>query len=176
MHFDFVSPVGHASSGLVDEVGAQVRLLAADDRAADEPAGGDVGTLDQRAVALHAERIHREHEHLFRVVKCAQQDLDVVVAEDLVPVGKGHGRTAVRLVRADAEVDRVGRVPDQHLGGIGGGHAVVRGVLRETGQDGGMRPDRVRQIAIDENVRLDPRNPDLQLTIPARVNDGIGGE
>src|SRR5437879_13786976 len=39
-----------------------------------------------------------------------------------------------------------------------------------------MRPDRVRQIAIDEDIGLDPRNPDLQLTIPTRVNHRIGGE
>ena len=161
------SPLGQPASGLIDEVRAQIGLLAPDDRAADEAAGGDVGALDQRAVALHAERIHREHPCLFRVVKCAEQNLDVVVTEDLVPIGERHGRTAVRFEGANPEVDRVGRVPHQHLGGVRSWHAVVGGVLREAGQHRGMRPDRIRQIAVDENVGVDPRNPDIQLTIPA---------
>src|ERR1043166_4432512 len=51
-HLDFVSPIGAAPPRLNPEAGAQAGLLPSPHGAADEPAGRDVGTLDQGAVTL----------------------------------------------------------------------------------------------------------------------------
>ena len=71
----------------------------------------------------------------------AEQDLHVVVGADLVAIGKRCVRRAVRLVGADAEMHGGRRIPDEHVRGIGGGNAVVRGELRESGEHGGLLPD-----------------------------------
>ena len=166
----FVTPVSHAPARLKDVVGAQVGLLAPDDRPPDESAGRDVRAFHDRAVALYAKRIDREHQRLLAIVKRAEQDLDVVVAEDLIAVGEGGGRPPMELVGADPEVDRVGRVPHEHLGRVGRGHPVIGGVLREAGQHRGARPDRVGEVAVDYGVGFEAGNSDAQLSLAPRVD------
>src|SRR5207253_8377790 len=58
-HLDFVSPLRDAPARLEHEVRAQVGLLPSHYCAADEPAGRDIGTLDQRAVPLDTDGLHR---------------------------------------------------------------------------------------------------------------------
>ncbi len=76
----------------------------------------------QRAVLLHAEGVHAEEEGPPPVVVSVEEDLDLVVAADVVAVGAGGAdHVAVGLVRPDAEVDRGGAVPHEHLGLLLGG-------------------------------------------------------
>src|SRR5204862_7942565 len=94
---DLVSPRRHVPARLINEIGAQVRLLPSHYRTADETAGAGVGALDDRPVALHAERVDREHQRLAAVMEGAEQDLHVVVAEDAVAVRQRRGRDAMLL-------------------------------------------------------------------------------
>lgn len=72
------------------------------------------------------------------------------------------------------EVDRAGSVPDEHLRRVGGGHAVVRGVLREACQDRGARPDGVPQVPVNQRISFEARDPYVELALPARVDaEGI---
>ena len=175
-HLDFVSPRGQAPARLEDVVGTEVSLLASDDRAADEAARRYVRPFDERPVSLHAERVHREHQRFLPIVERAEQDLHVVVTEDLIAVGERRRGLAVQLVGADPEVDCARGVPHEHLGRVDRGHAVVRGVLREARQQRGARPRRVGQVAVDHDLGVESRNPDLQLALAARVDSqGIGG-
>src|SRR5204863_7029931 len=82
-HFDFVAPIGQAPVQLKHIVWTQVGLSSTDDRSADDARGGNVRPFDERAVPLHAERLDGEHEWLLAIVKCAEQDLHIVVAKDL---------------------------------------------------------------------------------------------
>jgi hypothetical protein len=128
------------------------------------------------AVTL-APSIHREHQCLFPVVERAEEDLHVVVAEDLIAVSERCRRPAVQLEGADAEVDRAGGVPDEHLRRVGGGHAVVGRVLREARQDRGVGPHRVLQVSVNERGGFEPRNLHVELPRAARVDaERVGGE
>ena len=169
-HLDFVTPRRQAAVRLEDVIRTQVRLLAPDDRAADEAARRDVGPLDQRAVTLHAQRVDREHQRLLAVVECAEQNLHIVVAKDLIAVGERRGGTAMQLVGANPEVDGVARVPDQDLRRVDGRNTVVRRVLREAGQERGVRPCRIPEIAVDDDVGLHTGDPHLELARAARVD------
>jgi hypothetical protein len=169
-HLDFVTPRRDAPARLEDVVRTQVGLLTAHDRTADEAACRDVGPLDQRAVALHAERVHREHQRLLAVVERAEQDLHVVVAEDLIAVGQCRRGLAMQLEGADAEVDRIRGVPHQHLRRVHRRHAVVRGVLRKARQQRRARPRRIAEVAVDHDVGVESWNPHVQLALAARVD------
>ena len=74
------------------------------------------GALDQHAVRLHAQRVHREVERLAAVVERGQEDADLVLGVEAVAVGERRPHRARRRVRAHAEVDRGGGVEDEHLG------------------------------------------------------------
>ncbi len=175
-HLDFVTPRRQAAVRLEHVIGTQVRLLAPHDRAADEAARGDVGPLDQRAVALHAKRVHCEHQCFLAVVERAEQDLDVVVTEDLIAVGECRRGLAVQLVRADPEVDCVRGIPHEHLGRVHCRNAVVRSVLRKARQQRRARPRRVAEGAVDHDVGVDSRNSHVQLAPAARVDSqGVRG-
>ena len=56
------------------------------------------------------------------------------------------------VVGDDAEVDRVGRVPDQDLGPLLRGPAVHRLVLPEAGEPGGLGPDGLVEDAVHPHL------------------------
>ena len=130
-HLDFVAVLGEPSLRLEDEVGVEIGKLAA--VRAPRPTARLV-VLDQRAIRLHAERIDAEHDRLTAVVERPDEQLDAVVAEDLVTIAKRGMHGAVRLIGPDAEVDGGRRVPDEHFGGVFGGDTVARRELRESGE------------------------------------------
>ena len=171
---DLEAPRRHPAAGLEDEVGVQIdgRVEAA---AGAGPARRPrVHAVAQHPVLLHAERIHGEEQGATMVVEGVEQDVDAVVAVDVVAVGEGCAHhLAVGLVGADAEIDRVGRVPDEHLGGIRGGARVGGAVLGEAGEHGGPLPHRLVEAAVDRDGGVDARRVDVE---PARaaVIDGAG--
>ncbi len=85
-------------------------------------------------------------------------------------------RVAIRVRRADgvglavvgedAEVDGVGRVPDEHLGPLHGRAAVRRFELREAGEPHGLGPGGFIQHAVDDGRGLDARDRDLWPAAP----------
>ena len=166
-HLDLEAPWREVAARLVHEVGVEV------DRRVEAPAGAGsarrpgVHAVAPHAVLLHAERVDGEQQCAAVVEIGVEQDVDAVVAVDVVAVGEGgaHHR-AVGLEGADAEVDRVGRVPDEHLGGIRGGTRVRRAVLGEAGQDRGLPPHRLVQAAVDRDGGVDARRMDVE---PARA-------
>ena len=99
-----------------------------------------------------------------------QDDLDVVVAVDLVAIGERRMHGAVRFERADPEVDRRRAIPDQHLGRVVGGAAVNREVLGETGEHRRLLPDRGGQRAVDRNVGGQSRQARIEVVGPTVVN------
>ena len=167
-HLHFVPPLRDAPPRLVDIVGGQIGLLPPGGGTAEEPAGTGIQALDDRAVPLHAQRVHREHEGPVPVVERAQEDLDVVVAEDLIAVGQARRGAAVPLERPDAEIDRGRRVPDQDLRGVRRGHAVVGGVLGEAGEERGPGPDRLVEPAVHGDGGVDARRLHLRPAVVAR--------
>ncbi len=157
-HLDLVAPGGLVALGFVDVVGAQVERIGAGDGGGEE-VDGRPRRVAQRAVGLHAERVHAEDQRLAPVVEGVEQDLDVVVAGDLVAIGERGAHAGRVLVGADAEVDGRRRVPDQHRGRVVGRPVVVGEVLREATQHRGPRPDRLVESTVhgDDGV-ADPRH------------------
>jgi len=171
---DFEAPGGDAALGFVDEIGVDVHNAVEPPRADSRAArGAGVLSLAADAVLLYAERVHGEQQRAAVVGVGVEQQLDLIVALDVVAVGQGgaHHR-AVRLERPDAEVDRVGRVPDQHLGRILGGAAVGGKVLRESGEPRRLAPDRLVQLAIHPDGRLDAWDGDVELAGAATIDGG----
>ena len=150
-----VTRVGHASLRLPDEVGAQIVL-----------AGRDV-----RAVGLHAERVDDEHERAIALVEGVEVDLDVVIGGDAVAVGERGGDRSARLEGADAEVDRVRRIPHADFGRVGRRTLIDRLVEREAGEQRGARPDRLVEPPVDVDVGLDARHGDADAAF-APIVDG----
>jgi len=106
-----------------------------------------------------------------------EQDGDVVVRVDVVAVReRGAHHVTVRLEGADPEVDRVGRVPHEHVGRVFGGAAVHRSVLREARQQCGATPRRLVEHAVDLHRGLDAGDADVELfgeTVVGRA--AVGG-
>ncbi len=99
-------------------------------------------------------------------------NLHVVVGRDLVAIGERRVHGAVRLERANADVQRGRRIPDQHLRRIGRGDAVERRELREAGEQRGLLPDRFVEHTVDHRdarLALDARNVDLELIVTSDV-------
>src|SRR5205085_447293 len=158
-YFHLVAPLGHAAARFVDVVGVQVDGRVESSAGARAPGGARGDAVAPDAVFLYAERIHREHRGTAVIEVGVEQDGDVVVGVDVVAVGEGGAhRVAVALERADAEVDRVGRVPHQHLGRILGGAPVHGAVLRESREAGGPAPHRLVQHAVDLHLGLEARD------------------
>ena len=111
---------------LPDEVGAQIVLSGRDVRSGNETTG-----LALRAIGLHAERIDAEHQRAIAFVEGVEVDLDVVVGSDAVAIGERRCHGSVRLVGANAEVHRVRRIPDEHVGRVWRGARVDRRIERE---------------------------------------------
>ena len=170
-HLDLETPRREVAARLVHEVGVEV------DRRVEAAAGAGsarrpgVHAVAPHAVLLHAERVDGEQQRAAVVEIGIEQDVDAVVAVDVVAVGEGgaHG-VAVRLERAHAEVDGIGRVPDEHLGRIGGGARVDGAVLREAGEQGGALPHRLVEAAVDGDRGVDARQADVELARPAVVH------
>ena len=174
-HLDLVAGFGQPPHGVEHEVGAQVRRLAPGGQSAEAAAGAAAETFHQRAVGLHAERVGREHERLPPVVERAEVDLHVVVGVDAVAIGQGGPDGARSRARADAEENRGGRVPDEHRGLVLRGPAVGRRVLGEAGEARGLLPDRLVEMAVHLDRRLEPGDVDLDLVEPAVVLGAGGG-
>ncbi|MBK8003768.1 MAG: hypothetical protein IPK12_07410 [Gemmatimonadetes bacterium] len=170
---DLVAPRHQPAARLEQEVGREVRPLARPRRAAVEAAAAHHPALGEHPVRLDAERVHREHERLPAVVEGAEEELDVVVGEDAVAVRQRGVNLAVRLARADPQVDGGGRVPDQDLGGVDRRHPVDGLEVREAGQHRRLLPHRLVEAAVDHDRRLHARGRDGQLA-RAPVVDGPG--
>src|SRR4051812_40959193 len=67
----------------------------------------------------------------------------------------------VDLARADPEVNRVARVPDQYFRRLDGGQSVHRLILREPREPGCSTPNRLVEIAIDRDDGIDARDIDM---------------
>ena len=171
-----------------DEVRVQVHVAIKDVHVGDAAAAGERPAGPARvlvaadAVLLHAEGVHAEEEGAAPVVVGVEKDLDLVVAADVVAVGAGGAdHVAVGLVRADAEVDRGGAVPDEHLGPLLGGPRVHRLVLREAGEVGGAGPHGLVEHAVHHDRLLEAGDADVELALAAvvhraAVRGGLGGE
>jgi len=121
-----------------------------------EAAGPAAELIAPGAVLLHAERVGAEQEGQAPVVVGVEQDLDVVLAADVVAVGPGGAdHVAVDLAGPDPEPDGVGCVPDADLGGLLGRPAVHRLILREAGQDRRLGPDVLVQPAVGNGPGVD---------------------
>ena len=130
--------------------------------------------LAQRPIRLHAQGIDAEGKRLAVIVEGVEQDLDPIVVPDAVPVRERGVDGAVALEGADAEVDRVGRVPHEDLGRIGGGTSVHGGVFGESVQHCGLAPDGLAEHAVDRHVGIfEPRDGDGRPSVAARVRTGL---
>ena len=167
-HDDLVAPGGQVTSGVVHEIRTEVGRWRAG-------VGGDpICPLHQcafrdRAVFLHAECVDRKYQRLTGMEKGGDDQLDVVVAVDLVAVGECRVHGAMHLVRADAEIDRPRRVPDEDLRRVLGRHGVRRLILGKTREDRGLPPRCRRERAVDRCLRFEVRNADIELAAPAVV-------
>jgi hypothetical protein len=132
--------------------------------------------LHQRPVGLDPERVHREHHRLPPVIERPDEELHLVVGADAVALGERRADVAVRLVGAHAEVDRGGRVPDEDLCGVGGGDAVLRRELREAGEEGGLLPDGLVELAVHHDLGGGTGRLDLRLPRAAVVDRRIGDD
>ena len=107
-------------------------------------------TLATHAIALGAERVRTEEERSAPVMERVDVDDDVIVVVDIIPVrdrrADGGG---ILVVRHNAEVDRIRRVPNEDLGFFLRGAAVHGLVLPEAGQTRSRRPDRLVKFAVD---------------------------
>jgi hypothetical protein len=157
-HLDLVAAGHQPALRLPGEIGTQVGRLTGRDLGTE--AAGGAPRFHERAVELDAEGIHAEHRGLAPVVEGAEHDRHVVVGGDPVAVGEGGVDLPVRLARANAEVDRRRRVPDQHVGRVGGGNPVLRVELRKIAQPGCSGPGRLVEHAVDLDARVDPRSGD----------------
>src|SRR5207244_12327153 len=106
-----------------------------------------------------------------------EQDGNVVVRVDVVTVGeRGAHHVTVRLEGADPEVDRVGRVPHEHVGRVFGGATVHRSVLRKGRQQRGAAPRRLVEHAVDLHRGRDAGNADVEVLRDAGGGGaGVGG-
>ena len=140
------------------EVGAEVVLSRRDVRAGNEPAA-----FALRPVGLNAERVDDEHERAIALGERVEVDLDVVVGADVIAVGERRADRRVRLEGANAEVDRVGRIPDEDFGGVGR-RLMVDGLIdREAGEQRRAAPDGFVEDAVDLRVGGDSRDGHRQI-------------
>ena len=108
------------------------------------------------AVLLHAERVDAEDERAPPVVEGVEVDAHPVVVADVVALGHGGAhRARHRVVREDADVERVRGEPDEHLGPLARRPAVCRLVLREPAEARGLQPRRLVEAAVDDGLFLD---------------------
>jgi hypothetical protein len=121
--------------------------------------------LDDDAVALNAQRVHREDCRLTSVAERRQEDPDVVVGIDLVAIGERGLDGAGLRERANAEVDRGCRVPDEHLGRVERRPTVHGRVLREAGKHRCSAPYCLIEASIDNDLRFDARRCNLELAL-----------
>ena len=163
-HLHLVPPLGHAAVRFVDIVGVQVDggVEPASRARAARRARTDAVAPD--SVLLHTQRVHGDERRAPVIEVGIEQDRHVVVRVDVVAVGqRGAHHGSVLFERADAEVDRVGRVPHEHLGRILGGAAIHGTVLGEMGEHGGLAPHRVIEHAVDLGLGLDAREVHVEL-------------
>src|SRR6478672_2122589 len=91
-----------------------------------------------------------------------------IVAEDLVAIAERSAHRAVRLERANAEVDRRCGIPDFHFRRVFGGNAVARRELREAGERRRLLPLRLVQRGVHLQAGLvEAWRTDGELTLPA---------
>jgi hypothetical protein len=151
-HLHHVAVRRHAAGGLEEEVRTGVGAAA-------ERAARRRRALGAHAVQLHAQRVHAEKERAAPVTERVQEDDDVVVAADVVSVrARGADELRLRVVRDDAEVDGVRRVPDADLRPLHGGPPVRRLVLREPADDRGPGPHVFLQHAVHDYALIEPRD------------------
>jgi hypothetical protein len=124
---------------------------------------------------LHAKRVDGEDSGLTPVAERGEKDPDGIVVVALVAFAKRRADGAGLGERADAEVDRLGRVPDEDLGGVGGGSAVDRRVEGESGESRCLAPGGLVEATVDDDLGLDARWRDVDLPVTAVVDlRGLG--
>ena len=166
-HHDLVAVRREVPLRLVHEVRTQIHWRWP--RRGDVVSGGQHAFGD-RAVFLHAEWIHGEHQRMPPVHERREDELHVVVAVDQVAVRERRVHRAVRLERADPEVDRGRAVPDEHLRRIRCHPAVDREVLGESVEERGLLPDRRAQRPVDVDLVVEPWDPDVEIALLAIVD------
>jgi hypothetical protein len=189
---DFIAAGDEAAARLEDVVRVQVHVPVEEVEpdaapAPGHPAGAAGELIAAGAVLLDAERVDAEEEGAPPVVVGVEEDLDVVVAADVVAVGARRADgVAVGLVRADPEPDGVGGVPDEDLGVVLRRAAVHGLVLGEAGEARGLRPHRLVEHPIHAGGCREPGDGDGELPVAAaegaagvrdgRRHDGEEGE
>ena len=167
-YLDLIAVIGDPTLGLIHIVRAQIRRLPLDHRVVEAVSTGGPG-LHQRSIRLHPEWIHRKNGGLAPIVEGAEQDLDLIVGRDPVPISQRGVDRAVRLEGPDAEMNGGGGVPDEDLGRIGCGHAIGGRELGESGQHCGPGPGRLVQLPVHRDLGLLPGHPHVQLPGPAVI-------
>jgi hypothetical protein len=102
-------------------------------------------------------------------------DLDIVVGADAIAVGERRRDDAVRLIGANAEIDRGGRVPDADVGRVGRGTLIEWLVERKPREQRGTLPGGLVEPAIDDDVGFEARRSDGDLTGKSVMDERRGG-
>ncbi len=132
--FHLVSALDQPTLRLEHVVGREVSAFPRLGAATAKSTASDIAAFYQHAVALHAERVDREHESLAAVIERADEQLHYVVGKDPVPVGERGVHFPREARGANAEIDRGGRVPDSYFGRVDRRLAIDRLEVRETGE------------------------------------------
>ena len=169
-YLDFVAPRRHVAVRLVDVIGIQI-----DDTVEAKSgvlAAGRAGkAFAAYAILLHAQRVDGEQQRSATVVEGIEEDLDVVVGIDVVAISeRGAHDRAVRLERADTEVDRIRCVERQDLRRVSRGPAIDGPILCESLEDRRAPPRLLSEVAIDLHGRIDAGQPHVGLAQAAVVD------
>src|SRR6266446_4225139 len=124
-HLDFIPPIDDTSLRLEEVFRIEIHASSERIDVPKSPAGcrrtsrASSKLCAPRSVLLDTIRIDAEEERDLSRVVGIEQDLDLILAVDVVAVGvrRAHD-VAVNLSSANPEVDRVGRVPHQNFSGL----------------------------------------------------------
>ena len=172
---------------LVDRIHAQAETWAADHPDVAVRHGAHLGP-DPRIARLVVDRYREAITGAARmncdccVYRTALPGYEARVGQPVHHVALGEGGPhdgAMLLVGADPEVNRIGRVPDEHLGRVRCRSAINGSVLREAREHRRLAPHRLVQGAVHGHGGLDTRHGDVELFLEPAVytpRSGGGGD
>ena len=98
----------------------------------------------------------------------------MILARNVVAIRSSRAYdVAVQFSRADPEMNRVGRVPDENFGRVFRGASVHRLELRESRESGSQGPHRLVEPPVHIHRAVEPGNADAGLVRPTVVS-GVG--